>query len=179
MNKLYPNGSGTVAAVFGHPLHPMVVPLPIGAFILALVSDAIGFTTGDPFWTHTSFFLIAAGVVTGALAGLIGLVELVSLRRARTMGLAWAHGIVNVIALAIAFFSLLIRREGWGTDNPLVGYPQLISAAVVVLLLLISGWLGGELSYRHGVGVSESVGSEREDGDPERTPAGRPDLGKL
>ncbi|MBB5753050.1 DUF2231 domain-containing protein [Prosthecomicrobium pneumaticum] len=178
MGRSYPNGSGSAAALFGHPLHPLIVPIPIGAFALAFVSDLFGITTGGPLWAGISFFLLAAGLIGGLLAAVFGIVEMMGVRRARTMGIGWAHGAVNVLMLAVAFFSLLLRREGWGTDNPPVLMPHVISSGVAFLLLLVAGWLGGELSYRHGVGVSEAVGSDREDGDLELTPAGRPDIGK-
>lgn len=174
MRKTYPSGSGSVAAIMGHPLHPMIVPLPIGALVAAFAADIMFVATGNTFWADAAFYLLLAGIITGVLAALVGVIELAGLMRARTMGLAWAHGIFNVIAIALAIINAALRTPGPES----VLFLGLGLSAITVALLLVSGWLGGELTFRHGIGVSETVGAEVEVRDFDRTPAGRPDLGK-
>jgi uncharacterized membrane protein len=160
MEPTYPSGAGTIAALRRHPLHPLLVPLPIGFLVGALVADIIFMTTTDSFWARGSFWLLAGGIVTGLLAGLLGIVELLTVPRARQLTIAWVHGLGNVLALVLAFINLFLR---WN-DNSTPVYPTgLILSAAVVLILLVTGWLGGELAYRHGVGVSKTIGSAPDD----------------
>src|SRR5690606_39328664 len=97
----YPAGTGSVAAIAGHPMHPMVVPLPIGALVLALAADIAYFVTENPFWAEGAKWLLLAVLVTGALAAILGIIDLVSLARARRMIIALAHGGGNAGMLAI------------------------------------------------------------------------------
>jgi uncharacterized membrane protein len=175
MTAPYANGSGTHAAIAGHPLHPFIVPLPIGALVFAFVSDIGFYYTGDPQWMATSYFLLCAGVATALLAAVLGILETMGVKRARTMGLVWAHALLNVLAVIIALVSILMRNGG-GADAAGL---NLVMTGVMTLGLLVSGWIGGEVSYKHGVGVAETVGSDRPDGDIERDAYGRPDIGKA
>jgi uncharacterized membrane protein len=175
MATTYPGGSGSVAAIGGHPLHPMVVPIPIAAFLGVLASDLLFAFTGDPFWASASYWLLWVGVAGGAIAAALGVIELAGLSRARTMGLAWAHGIANALALIVSVANLALRMSG----PDAILYAGLGMSAVVAALILFSGWLGGELAFRHGLGVAETVGAEVEDGNPDLTPAGNRDIGKA
>lgn len=163
MEPHYPAGSGTVAAIGRHPLHPLLVPLPIGFLVGALIADIAFAMTADPFWARGSFWLLIGGLVTGLIAGLAGIIELLGVRRARAMTSAWVHGLGNVLALVITFVSIILR---WNDPAGPAASTGLFLSAVVVAMLLVTGWLGGELSYRHGVGVSENVGDIKQ---PPRT----------
>lgn len=155
MDPSYPTGTGTAVAIHKHPLHPLLVPLPIGFLIGALIADVVFVYATDPFWARAAFWCIVAGIVTGAIAGLAGLVELLSIARARAMATAWFHGVGNVALLALAAINLAMRWNDYATPiNP----TGLVLSVVITAGLLVTGWLGGELSYRHGIGVSESVG---------------------
>jgi uncharacterized membrane protein len=154
MEPTYPAGSGTVAAVNRHPLHPMLAPLPIGFLVGALIGDILFVATDDPFWARGAFWLLFGGVVTGLVAGLVGLVDLLGIQRARRLTMAWVHGVGNILALVLAIINVVSRWSDYGAS----GNSTVLSIAVV-LMLLVTGWLGGELSYRHGIGVSEAIGS--------------------
>jgi uncharacterized membrane protein len=156
MEPTYPAGSGTVAAVNRHPLHPMLVPLPIGFLVGALIGDIMFIATGDPFWARGAFWLLVGGVITGLGAGLVGLVDLLGVARARRLIIAWVHGVGNILALVLAFINVVLRWSDYGASADPTG---LVLSIAVVLILLVTGWLGGELSYRHGIGVSEAIGS--------------------
>jgi uncharacterized membrane protein len=141
----------SVAAIAGHPIHPMLVPLPIGAFTLALASDVAYAATRDRFWARASQALLATGVVTGVAAAALGATDFLGRDRVREHGEAWGHAIGNAAALGLSGLSLAARRADPASAVVPVG---LALSAVTGAVLLVTGWLGGELSYRHRVGVS-------------------------
>lgn len=143
----------STAAIAGHPLHPMIVPFPIAFLVGALATDIVFLSNqGDPFWARASEWLLGAGLVMGALAALLGLVDFLTIRRARSLAAAWAHFLGNGLALALTLWNLLDRTNA-ATLN--VTELNLVLSAIVVAILLVTGWLGGELAYRHRIGVIE------------------------
>lgn len=169
----YPSGTGSIVAIAGHPLHPMVVPIPIGALILALAADIGFWITQNPFWTSAATWLLLATLVSGAVAAVLGVIELMGLGRARTLGIGLAHGAGNILLLALTLWNYRLHL---GTPEQAYPYGLIISAVAVVLVML-TGWLGGEMSFRHGVGVSRRIGAG-EGGDSDYLPSGREDIGK-
>lgn len=139
------------AAIGGHPIHPMLIPFPVAFLPGALVTDLVYRSTGDAFWARASLWLLAAGVVTGALAAVFGLIDFLSIRRARSLRAGWVHFLGNVLAMALSIFNLLLR---WGEPVPDVPSLGVTLSAVVTLILVVTGWLGGELSYKHAIGVA-------------------------
>jgi uncharacterized membrane protein len=173
-NPKYPSGTGTTSAVAGHPLHPMIVPITVASLVGAAVTDWTFLYTGRAFWAEASFWLLVVGLISGLLAAVTGLLDLISVERARSMGIAWAHAVGNVLALALVLVNLLIRR-----DNPIDPPIQAVFlSSIVFVALLITGWLGGELSFRHGIGVSRGIGMHAENENPDLTPSGKLDVGK-
>jgi uncharacterized membrane protein len=143
----------SVAQIAGHPLHPVVVPLPIGMFVGALVADLVYARTHDRFWARAGHAMAAAGVGTGLLAGALGATDLVGRDRIRSRGSAWIHGLGNLAAVGLGAGSVLLRRD----DNPDVIVPRgLAVSTAIVGILGVTGWLGGELVFRHRIGLSES-----------------------
>ena len=139
-----------VAAVDGHPLHPVLVPLPIGAFVGAFVADVAYLRTNDRFWARGARLLTAAGLGTGLLAGSLGALDFTGRRRIRSHASAWVHAGGNATVLALALASVALRGRDEGEAVTRGGLA--ISAASAVILLA-TGWLGGELSYRERIGV--------------------------
>lgn len=138
----------STAAFRGHPLHPAVVPMPIGMLSAAAASDLLGFATGDRFFRRASRWLIGGGIVSGVVAALLGIVEFTTIRAAR-QPTGVAHGAGNATILAMSTASLVLRlRSGNRLSLPAVA----LSAASAVALT-VTGWLGGELSFRHRIGV--------------------------
>jgi uncharacterized membrane protein len=141
----------SVAAIGGHPIHPMLVPLPIGAFSLALVADMAYARTGDPFWAQTSRFLLVAGLGSGALAAVMGATDFAGREAIRRRPEAWVHAGGNVAAMGLSLVNLLVR----GADGRRGIVPAGLALSLLTgSMLLLTGWLGGELSYRHRVGVT-------------------------
>lgn len=140
-----------------HPIHPMLVPFPIACFAGALVTDVVYWRTAQMMWADFSAWLLAAGVIIGLLAALAGLIDFVGGRAIRTHGAAWIHFLGNALVLALSIVNLLVHsRDAWTSVVP----TGLILSAVVVLILLVTGWLGWSLVYRHHVGVADIGAAE-------------------
>lgn len=140
----------TTAQVARHPIHPMLVPIPIVCFIGALVTDIVYAVTAEMMWADFSAWFLLVGFVFGVLAAIAGLIDFLGNRRIRAQTPAWPHLLGNLAVLILAFFNNLIHtRDAWTSVVP-VG---LILSIVTVLILPVTGWLGWSMVYRHGVGV--------------------------
>lgn len=142
----------SIAAIVGHPIHPMLVPLPIGALSFAFASDLAYAATGDRFFARASRLLLGTGIATGALAGLVGSVDFTGRERIREHGESWVHAGGNLAALAVSGVNLAIRQPD---ATKRVMPTGLALSALTATMLLVTGWLGGELSYRYRVGVTQ------------------------
>jgi uncharacterized membrane protein len=151
MPEQFPRGVRSTAAIKGHPLHPMLVPFPIAFLVGALASDIAFWRLADPFWARASLYLLAAGLVMGAVAALAGLTDFLTIERARDP-IGWSHLIGNGLALALALINAWIRL-GAPSEPVLPG--GIVLSLLTVAVLLVTGWLGGELAYRHKIGVIE------------------------
>lgn len=145
----------STARIAGHPIHPMLIPFPIVFFVSAFVTDLVFLSEGDPVWAQASWWLLLAGLVTAALAALAGLADFLGERRIRSLGTAWAHMIGNVVAVVLELVNLLLRS---GDPAAVIDGTGVVLSGIVVAILLVTGWLGGELVFRHGVGVDDKVG---------------------
>ncbi|KIG16199.1 hypothetical protein DB30_04811 [Enhygromyxa salina] len=128
----------------------MLVPFPIALLSLVPVTDIAFAVTESVFWASVSYYGLWAGLVGAGLAGLVGLIDFIGVPRARSVRAGWAHLFLNVAIVALATVNLILR----GGDTIVHILPAgLILSIVVAGLLLASGWFGGELSYRHEIGV--------------------------
>jgi uncharacterized membrane protein len=148
------------AAIGKHPIHPMIVPIPIGAFFLAFAGDIAHAATADAFWYRFSYVCIGAGLLFAALAAVFGIIEYVGVQMsAPGKKLAGWHARFNVAVILLYGVSFWLRRGdgALGTDR----WPLAMGLAILAFLLLgVSGWLGGNLSYLHKVGVVEDEDPE-------------------
>jgi uncharacterized membrane protein len=132
----------------------MLVPLPIGAFIGALAADVALAATGDAFFGRAAKLLTGAGLATGAVASAMGGLDFWGRGQVRAHPAAWLHVGGNAVALALGAASLAYRVRA-GDDAKSVLPVGLALSASAGAMLVVTGWLGGELSYRHRVGVME------------------------
>jgi uncharacterized membrane protein len=142
------------AKLLGHPIHPMLIVFPLGLLATAVIFDWIALATRQGGWSAMSFYLIASGVIGGLAAAIFGLVDWLAIpsgTRAKAIGL-W-HGAGNVVVLALFAVSWFLR---WGTLNT-PGTPALVLSYSGAVLALVTGWLGGELVDRLGVGVDDGA----------------------
>jgi uncharacterized membrane protein len=129
----------------------MLVPFPMVCFIGAFVTDLVYWRTADMQWANFSAWLITAGLVIGAFAALAGLTDLLGSRPLRHVRIAWVHGLGNVLAMLLSLWNVFVHsRDAWTSVVP----TGLILSGVVVLILIVTGWLGGELVFRHRAGVA-------------------------
>lgn len=139
------------AHIARHPIHPMLVPFPIACFVGTLITDLAYWRTADPMWSNFSAWLLLAGLVMGALAAIAGLIDFLGNRLVRAQGAAWLHLAGNVLVIVLSLFNAFVHsRDGWTAVVP----TGLILSAVVVLLLLFTGWQGWTMVYRHHTGIA-------------------------
>jgi uncharacterized membrane protein len=145
-------GSGVTSSVSiaGHPIHPILVIFPV-AFLSGAAGADIGYwLTEDFFWARAAIWLIGLGGLSGILAGLIGMVDFIRVPRVRKRTAGWAHMVINIAALVLTFINLGLRL-----GNPISNIipTGIIISLIVATLLGVGGWYGGELTFRHKIGV--------------------------
>jgi uncharacterized membrane protein len=134
----------------GHPVHPMLIVFPLGLLTTAVVVDIIYLASNATHWTLASYYMIAAGIIGGLAAAVPGAVDWWAIprgTRAKRIGLL--HGVGNVIVLALFILSWVLRRPE--PAAPPTG--AIVAGLLGVVLAAFTGWLGGELVDRLGVGV--------------------------
>ena len=142
------------AKMFGHPIHQMLIVFPLGLLATGVVFDLIYFGTSHSIMATVAFWMITDGIVGGLVAAPFGWIDwwaIPSHTRAKAIGLQ--HGLGNVVVLLLFIVSWLLRR-------PLPEQPE-TSAFILSFagagLALVTGWLGGELVDRLGVGVDQGA----------------------
>lgn len=137
--------------LFGHPIHPMLIVLPLGLLSAAVVFDIVYLFTGDDLFTTVAFWNIGAGVLGGLAAAIFGAWDWFHIprdTRAKRIGLL--HGGGNVVVIGLFSVSWLLRL---GQDGHEPGGLAYVLSFAGLGLAALTGWLGGELVARLGVGV--------------------------
>jgi nitrite reductase/ring-hydroxylating ferredoxin subunit/uncharacterized membrane protein len=151
----------------GHPLHPVLTDVPIGAWTTALALDAREVTTGDKGYGRAADFAIGVGLVAAVGAAVTGLNDWSETDgRSRRLGLL--HGLLNLTATALVATSYALRRNGSrpaGRASAVAGYGIAVGAA----------YLGGNLVYRERIGVTHAAVAEPEEFTPVLESAALPD----
>jgi uncharacterized membrane protein len=140
------------ASIGGHPIHPMLVPFPLGLWTTSLAADILFYFTRNRSLLLISKFMIAAGCLGAIAAAVPGIIDWLTLQDRDVRKVANWHARLNIVALIVFIIDLYLRMNA---GSRWVGYkltvPFLLSV-VGVILISTSGWLGGELAYRYGVG---------------------------
>jgi uncharacterized membrane protein len=142
------------AKLLGHPIHQMLIVLPLGLLVGAIVFDIVGLLAGGVQWVTVSYWLIALGILCGLLAAVFGFADWTKIpagTRAKRVGAF--HGLGNVVVVGLFIVSWLLR--GGAADPP--GTWAYIFSFAGACLALVTGWLGGELVDRLGIGVDEGA----------------------
>ncbi len=126
------------AKIMGHPIHPILIPFPLGLLSTSLVFDVVHLLTGNEKWSEISFWMIDWLAIPSGT-------------RAKSVGL-W-HGSVNVVMVMLFIVSWLLRADAPGDP----GTAAIVISFVAVGLASLGGFLGGELVVRLGVGVTEGA----------------------
>ena len=147
------------AKAFGHPIHQMLIPFPFGLLATAVIFDVIYLIWGAPAMATVAYWMIAAGVVGGFVAAPFGFIDWFAISkgtRAKSVGLV--HGLGNVVVLLLFIGSWWLR---YGEAGAATAYapstPALALSFAGFALAGLTGWLGGELVDRHGVGVDDGA----------------------
>ena len=140
----------STASIGGHPIHAMLVAIPIVCFVGTFVTDIVYWRTATMMWANMSAWLLTAGLVASVFVVIAGLIDFLGDRRIRALRVAWIHAGGNALAVTLSIINLLVHSRDAYTSVVPTG---LILSGVVVLILLVTGWLGGALVFRHGVGV--------------------------
>jgi uncharacterized membrane protein len=148
----------TPASIASHPIHPMLVPLPMGLWIFSLACDLLHvFWSPDPAWKTVASYTMAGGVVGALIAAVPGLIDLLSLP-ARPRKTALIHMSINLTIVVLYVVNLWLRMAAApGAQDAAMDLPVWLSV-VAVALLAISGWLGGHLVYVENVAVQPKGG---------------------
>jgi uncharacterized membrane protein len=115
-----------------------------------LVTDVMYVRNQDPGFATASHWLLIVGLVTAALAAVAGLTDFLGDKRVQS-GDAVKHMLANVTAVVLELVNLVLRLR----NDDFIASTGVYISAVVVLILVYSGWKGGDLVYRHGVGVHD------------------------
>lgn len=144
------------ASIGGHPIHPMIIPFPIALWVFSLIADLIYLWGGNPLWRdYIAFYTLLGGIIGGAAAAVPGVIDWLSLKDREVVKIANWHARLNVIALLIFAASFYLRTmSGAGLVSGNYTIPVGLSV-LGVILIAISGWLGGEMVFKHGVGVDQ------------------------
>jgi len=140
------------ATIAGHPIHPMLIPFPLALWATSFVVDVLFYFLRHPTLLVIAKFMIAAGCLGAIAAAIPGIIDWLAIKNGDAKRVANWHARLNVAALVMFAISLFLRM---GSYSELVGrrltVPFLLSLAGVILIS-ISGWLGGELVFRYGIG---------------------------
>ncbi len=142
------------AKLFGHAIHPVLIVFPLGLLATGVVFDAIYLIWGNPLMATVAHYMIVAGIIGGFFAAPPGWIDWFAIpsgTRAKSVGLI--HGLGNNLVLLLFIASWWLRRDAPETPETLASVLSFAGAG----LALITGWLGGELVERLGVGVDDGA----------------------
>jgi uncharacterized membrane protein len=153
------------ASIGGHPIHPMLIPFPIGLLVFSLIADLIYLWRGNPVWeNYVAFYTLLGGIIGAAAAAVPGLIDWATLTDPTAVKVANWHARLNIIGLVIFMTSFYLRTTSgskWIVNMPILPF---VLSLIGVVGLAIAGYWGGELVFRHGVAV---------DAPPPKTAPGR------
>lgn len=144
MPALSETARATAIPVVRHPVHALLVPVPIVCFTGALITDIVYSMHPDMQWTNFSAWLLFVGIVFAVLAGIAGAIDFGGHRRIRQQGPAWPHVIGNIVVIVLALFNNFVHsRDAWTSVVP----TGLILSALTVLVMIATVILGRSIAY--------------------------------
>ncbi len=147
-----------LAGPYGHPFHPILVTVPIGAWVASFVFDLASRFSGEPVvFAKGAFWLIGLGLAGAAAAAMLGFLDLFAIPTGtRVFRTGLFHMTLNLLVVAVYLTALLLRRGH--LDQP-GGVPAglIVLSGLALGVLGVSGWLGGQLAYRYGVRVADEA----------------------
>ena len=151
------------ASIKNHPIHPMLVGIPIGLWVFALVCDIFRLAGQGPAWSTAAVYCIAGGIVGAVLSAIPGLVDYFSIDEKEMGRIATFHMLFNLGATVIFTLNLWLRFR-LAEDTSLPFWLSLTG----IVLIGVGGWLGGEMVYVKGMAVQAVEELAKKDKKPRR-----------
>jgi uncharacterized membrane protein len=133
----------------------MLIPFPLALWFFSFIADLIYLWRGNPVWKDwIAFYALLAGIIGAAAAAVFGIIDWLSIKDRAVKRVADWHARLNVIALIIFAISFYLRTTGgsrWVSGSYTI---PVVLSVLGVILITISGYLGGELVFKHGVAVN-------------------------
>ena len=150
--------SPVLAGPYGHPFHPILVPVPIGAWVCVSVFDLASHVVSDPgFLNRGAEWLIAIGVLGALAAACTGFLDLLAIPTGTAaFRMATVHMALNLVVTAAYIGNFLWRHGSYASGGAMPAGPLTLALASLALLG-VSGFLGGKLAYRYGVRVAHET----------------------
>lgn len=158
----------TPASIAKHPIHPMLVVLPMGLWVFSLIADIFSATGAADLWKDVAFYTMGGGIAGALIVAVPGLIDFFSLKERGTRRLAVYHMIVNLAATAIFAVNFYLRLS-----QPQYGLLPVGLSVAGLVVIGAGGWLGGELVYGRGVGVKPPAPQRRYAPELREIPGGR------
>lgn len=143
------------AKLAGHPAHPIMIVFPLGLLSASVIFDIIYLVNDNSSFTLVSYWTLVGGLLGGALAAIPGWIDWIAIpsgTRAKQIGLM--HGVGNVLVLILFLGSWAFRQDEPGYLPPTLSF---VLSGMAFLIVCVTGWLGGELVDRLGVGVDNEA----------------------
>ena len=136
-----------------HPMHPMLTDFPIALWVTSLLWDLIRIWRADIFWSQTAYWTLVVGMVSAVPAIVTGFLEFIVIPANHpVLKKGMAHLSVMIVASGLFFASLAVR-SGTSPDDASKFWIAVALSGIGALVLMIGGWLGGDLVFQYGVGT--------------------------
>jgi len=145
--------SAWLTGPYGHPFHPILVNIPIGAWVASLIFDLGSHLVDDPApLAEGSRWLIAIGVLGALAAAMVGFLDFFAIPPGTR---AWRTALLHMV-LNLTLTAAYAGQFFWRPANPTgaVGAGPIAVSIASLAVLSLSGYLGGELAFRYGVRVA-------------------------
>ena len=149
------------ARIGSHPLHPMLIAIPVTTYLATFASLIALGVTRDPFWFRLGLWANLVGVVSALVAAVPGAIDLVTVVPRRTVARRTGvfHALTNVAALVLFAINLYLMSDAYGGAETYNRTAGLVLTGGGILLTMIAGWFGWEMVQRHHVGVIDQPGA--------------------
>jgi len=139
---------------YGHPFHPILVTVPIGAWVASVIFDVVALASAEEeqAFAEGAYWLIGIGLVGAAVAAVFGLIDLTGIPRGtKAFRTGLTHLAINLAVVALFVVDFVVRAAQGYEEASVVG---LVLSLVALAMLGVSGWLGGVLAYHYGIRVA-------------------------
>jgi uncharacterized membrane protein len=139
----------TPANIAKHPIHPMLVAIPIGLWVFSLICDLVHvFGAASENWQIVARYTMVGGIVGALIAAVPGFIDMLSLPNG-VKRIALMHMSINLTVVALYIVNAYLRWRGVESNAPVW------LSVIAIAMLVVSGWLGGKMVYVHGVAVEQ------------------------